>query len=84
MGTSVKALEIVFPLVPLPKKCVTRGPQRTVNRQSPKFPLVPLPKKCVTMEAELIDIKKAFKFPLVPLPKKCVTERSERTQGINL
>ena len=42
----------LFPLVPLPKKCVTLASDLigTARQLEAMFPLVPLPKKCVTSQ----------------------------------
>ena len=41
----------MFPLVPLPKKCVTFETPAIKIYITEGFPLVPLPKKCVTLES---------------------------------
>ena len=63
------ASHIMFPLVPLPKKCCDAINGR-VQQARYKFPLVPLPKKCCD-EINYLFCECDDKFPLVPLPKKC-------------
>ena len=53
-GTIQKILR--FPLVPLPKKCVTFDPCGSKESNLSVFPLVPLPKKCVTMKSNADEI----------------------------
>ena len=42
-----------FPLVPLPKKCVTKSLAPKKSGEPDKVPLVPLPKKCVTYKPDM-------------------------------
>ena len=75
----------MFPLVPLPKKCVTSITQKAIDKVATahSFPLVPLPKKCVTCICAATGGDVSIGFPLVPLPKKCMTLKKSKLRPQN-